>query len=72
MPQLDGFAVARAVREQRLPVKIIFLTVYREETFFDEALDLGAKGYVLKDSAVAEIAAASGRWPPEITTPARR
>ncbi len=56
MPQLDGFAVARAVREQRLPVKIIFLTVYREETFFDEALDLGAKGYVLKDSAVAEIA----------------
>src|SRR5262245_46907596 len=55
MPQLDGFAVARAVREQQLPVKIIFLTVYREETFFDEALDLGAKGYVLKDSAVTEI-----------------
>jgi DNA-binding NarL/FixJ family response regulator len=55
MPVLNGFDVARAVRDRRLPVSIIFLTVYREESFFDQALRLGAKGYVLKDSAVTDI-----------------
>lgn len=58
MPQLDGFGVARAVGEEKLPVQIIFLTAYRERTFFDQALELGAKGYVLKDSAVTDIVAA--------------
>ena len=38
-----------------MPVAIIFLTVYREESFFDQALRLGTKGYVLKDSAVTDI-----------------
>lgn len=55
MPVLNGFDVARAVRERRVPVAIIFLTVYREESFFDQALRLGTKGYVLKDSAVTDI-----------------
>ena len=55
MPRLDGFAVARAVRDKHLPVEIIFLTAYRERSFFNQALDLGAKGYVLKDSAVTDI-----------------
>jgi DNA-binding NarL/FixJ family response regulator len=55
MPQLDGFAVARAIRDKQLPVEIIFLTAYRERSFFKQALDLGAKGYVLKDSAVTDI-----------------
>lgn len=55
MPQLDGFAVVRALREQRLPVEIIFLTAYRDRKFFDQALELGAKGYILKDSAITDI-----------------
>jgi len=57
MPVLNGFDVARAVRDRRLPVAIIFLTVYREESFFDQALRLGTKGYVLKDSAITDIVA---------------
>lgn len=55
MPVLNGFDVARTVRDRRMPVAIIFLTVYREESFFDQALRLGTKGYVLKDSAVTDI-----------------
>ncbi|MCI0663370.1 MAG: response regulator transcription factor, partial [Acidobacteria bacterium] len=31
MPQLDGMAVTRRLREEQLPVEIIFLTIYREE-----------------------------------------
>ncbi|MEP7341692.1 MAG: response regulator transcription factor [Acidobacteriota bacterium] len=55
MPELDGFAVARAVRQQKLPLEIIFLTLHREEEFFKRALELDAKGYVTKDSAATDI-----------------
>jgi len=55
MPEPDGMAVARAVREQRLAVSIVFLTMHRDEPLFNAALDAGVKGYVLKDSALTEI-----------------
>jgi len=58
MPEQDGFSVARAVRQQKLGVEIVFLTIHREEEMFQAALNLGAKGYVLKDSAVTDIVAA--------------
>jgi DNA-binding NarL/FixJ family response regulator len=66
MPHLDGFSTARAVIEERLPVTIIFLTIHSEEELFHAALDLGVKGYVLKDTAVDEVinsirAVAAGR-----------
>lgn len=55
MPNKDGFEVARSIRAQRLPVAVIFLTMHKDERFFNAALDLGVRGYVLKDSAVTEI-----------------
>jgi len=55
MPGSDGFAVARTLRELHLPVGVIFLTMHKDERFFNAALDLGVKGYVLKDSAATEI-----------------
>lgn len=55
MPRLDGLAVVRSLVEEKLPVAIILLTMFREKKLFDRALDLGVKGYVLKDSAVADI-----------------
>lgn len=58
MPRMDGFALARAVREKGLAVRLIFLTIHGEEDLVNEALDLGASGYVLKEGAVSEILAA--------------
>ena len=55
MPALDGFAVARTLREKGSTTALIFLTIHRDEDFFNEALDLGAQGYVLKDSAATDI-----------------
>ena len=55
MPHKDGFAVAREVRAAGLEVALIFLTMHKNERFFNAALDLGVQGYVLKDSAAAEI-----------------
>jgi DNA-binding NarL/FixJ family response regulator len=58
MPEQDGFSVVRSVREANLPVEIVFLTMYRDESIFKSALDLEVKGYVLKDSAPADIVSA--------------
>jgi DNA-binding NarL/FixJ family response regulator len=55
MPHLDGFGAARAILDQGLPVAIIFLTIHSEEELFHAALEMGVKGYMLKDSAVDEI-----------------
>jgi DNA-binding NarL/FixJ family response regulator len=55
MPELDGFAVARQVRELGLPTKIVVLTMHKDELHFRQAMDLGVRGYVIKDSAVSEV-----------------
>jgi len=54
------------LRERDLKVAVIILTVHNEEAFFNRALQLGAQGYLLKDSAITDIvhgirAVASGR-----------
>lgn len=55
MPQMKGFDVAREIQRLELPVGIIFLTMYDDERMFNEALNVGAKGYLLKDSAIIDI-----------------
>jgi DNA-binding NarL/FixJ family response regulator len=55
MPRMDGLEVLRVLRERALTVAVIMLTVHREEAFFNCALQLGAQGYMLKDSALADI-----------------
>jgi DNA-binding NarL/FixJ family response regulator len=55
MPIMNGFAAAREIRAKKLPTEIVFLTMHRDEDLFNEAIDLGAKGFVLKDSALVDI-----------------
>jgi DNA-binding NarL/FixJ family response regulator len=55
MPKIGGFEVARKIGERRLAVEIIFMTMYKDQQMFDEALQVGAKGYVLKNSALMDI-----------------
>lgn len=55
MPRLDGFAVARQMRAEGLSAAIIFLTMHQDEMHFNEALNLGAQGYIVKDSAAADV-----------------
>jgi DNA-binding NarL/FixJ family response regulator len=55
MPKLDGFGVAREITRLKLPVEIVFLTLHKAEDLFNDAMDLGAKGYLLKESAISEI-----------------
>ena len=55
MPVMNGFDAARAIRNKGLSTEIIFLTVHKDEDLFNQAIDLGAKGFVLKDSALTDI-----------------
>jgi DNA-binding NarL/FixJ family response regulator len=57
MPVMDGFAVARQIAKANFKVNLIFLTGHQDESLFDEAMELGVLGYVLKESSMAEIAA---------------
>ena len=55
MPGMNGFDVAKEVRSLKLPVFIIFLTMYNEEELFNKAMDLGVRGYILKECAAKDI-----------------
>ena len=55
MPGMSGYEVAKRVAEERIPVRVIFLTMFKDESMFNKALDIGVKGYVLKENTVAEI-----------------
>lgn len=55
MPVMNGFEAAREIKAKKLVTEIIFLTMHRDEDLFNEAIDLGAKGFVLKDSAISDI-----------------
>lgn len=57
MPGMSGLAVAAAIGAETLPVAVVILTMYGDRRTLGRALDTGAKGYVLKDSAVTEIIA---------------
>jgi DNA-binding NarL/FixJ family response regulator len=55
MPEMDGLEVARRVQEQELPVAILFLTLHNSVQSIREALQHGARGYVLKRFAGQEL-----------------
>jgi DNA-binding NarL/FixJ family response regulator len=57
MPEMTGFDVVRELRKTDLATEFIFLTMHKDEAMFNTALDLGVKGYLLKESAIEDIAA---------------
>jgi len=55
MPKMTGFDVAKRVQNESLRLDIIFLTMFKDESVFNNAMDIGVKGYVLKENTVSEI-----------------
>jgi DNA-binding NarL/FixJ family response regulator len=58
MPRLNGLKMVRALQEMNLPVAVVFLTMYNELDVFDAAINLGVKGYILKENAAEDIVVA--------------
>jgi RNA polymerase sigma factor (sigma-70 family) len=58
MPELDGIAATAALKERWPCIEVVALTSFIEEDKVHGALQAGASGYLLKDAAADEIAAA--------------
>ena len=58
LPRLNGIEAARQIRELAPKSKIIFLTQESSSDFVQEALSLGARGFVIKNMVLAELFAA--------------
>ncbi len=58
MPGLSSFEATRQIRKNRPETKILFLTMYDDEDYLVEGMEVGASGYVLKDSPASQLVAA--------------
>ncbi len=66
MPEMDGAATTRLIRQKYPKVQVVALTSFKEQEVVQNALQAGAIGYLLKDVSADElrraiIAAHSGR-----------
>jgi two-component system, NarL family, response regulator DegU len=55
MPLMSGIEVLKRIKELSNDIKVIMLTVENDSSIIHEAIDMGADGYMLKDSAGTEI-----------------
>ncbi len=55
MPNKNGIEVLKKIREDKLDVKVLILTVHNEVEYLLKAVDIGVEGYLLKDSESAEL-----------------
>ena len=58
MPVLTGIGLLRRIAEQRLSVRILMLSLHEDRAHVTQALQAGARGYVLKRSACENFIAA--------------
>lgn len=58
MPRMNGLAAARAIRDQQPSTAVVALTRYGDAAYVKALLEAGACGYVLKQSASAELLSA--------------
>ena len=55
LPGQTGLEIARTLHAKKVPVRIIILTMHKEEELINRALDFGVNGFVLKETAVQNI-----------------
>lgn len=55
MPNMNGIDVLKELKKKNDPLKVLILTVHSEVEYLVKAVDIGANGYILKDSGSAEL-----------------
>jgi DNA-binding NarL/FixJ family response regulator len=55
MSEMTGIEVLKEIRNRNLDIKTIFFTNRSDEASFDEAMNLGINGYILKDCAICDV-----------------
>jgi DNA-binding NarL/FixJ family response regulator len=74
LPQINGIEASRRILAKRPATAILMLSMHSEDTLIRQALDAGAKGYVLKNamdldlvSAIKKVAEGKTVLDPQIT-----
>ncbi len=77
LPRMSGLVAARKILESSPDVAILMLSMHSEETWVRQALDAGARGYILKSAmdlelpvAVRKVAAGETVLDPKVSKPA--
>jgi len=55
MPKSDGITATRKALELYPELNIVGLSMYGEEDYYTKMIDAGAKGFILKNSGIAEV-----------------
>ena len=55
MPELDGVESMRRIRASQPDVRFLVLTTYDTDEYIFDAIEAGAKGYLLKDASRDEL-----------------
>ena len=58
MPGFSSFEATRHIRRDRPDTKVLFLTMYDDEDYLVEGMEVGGNGYVLKDCPAPQLLAA--------------
>ena len=61
MPGMSGLAATRAIRAHNPDAVILMLSMHSEDTLVRQAMDAGARGYILKNALDLDLAAAVKR-----------
>jgi two-component system response regulator NreC len=55
MAGMSSFEATRQIRKERPETKVIFLSMYDDEDYLSECVEIGASGFVLKDSPADQL-----------------
>ncbi len=58
MPDMDGVEATRLILSENPNANILILSMYRKDDYFFQAIDVGAKGYLLKEVEMEELISA--------------
>src|SRR3989442_11690801 len=60
MPGMNGLDLIKALHDRHIDVPVVFLAMYNDREMLEKAMDVGARGYVVKESAARELVEALG------------
>src|SRR5215472_5532076 len=55
MPGMSSFEATRQIRKERPETRVVFLSMYDDEDYLAECVDMGANGYILKESPAEQL-----------------
>lgn len=58
MPLLNGLEATRQIKREHPEINVLVLTMYDNEEYFREMLEVGASGYIIKRAAATEMVTA--------------